>query len=261
MKTIMEFFLVDRTTAFFKSRCELVIVCVFGLLSTLIITTASAGTFSVTPVRVYMASNEQAAAITVTNDGAEELVMQVDIFKWKQTPEGKDLLTLSEDMIMAPPILKMAPSSQQVIRLILLNESARDQQTTYRMIVREIPEARKARADLQLQMAYAFSIPIFITPPGALAKVDCVLSRVSADTAKVVCQNTGSATAHPIGLFITNTEQEKMASQDSGGYILPGSLRSFDLKGRLGNIPKGNMHLVVLMSDGTSQNFDAHLGE
>ncbi len=256
----MRFCLINPSTAHFK-RSVLARTCGFFLLSTLIAVAANAGIFSVTPVRIYMSSNERAAAITVTNDGADELVMQVDIFEWKQTPQGKDLLTLSEDMIMAPPILKMAPQSQQVIRLISLNESAKDHQSTYRMIVREIPEARQARADLQLQMAYAFSIPILITPPGALAKVDCVLTRVAADTVKAVCENTGSATAHPIGLFIHNSAQEKMASQDSGGYILPGSQRSFDLTRRLGSIPGGDMRLVVLMSDGSSQNFDTHLSE
>jgi fimbrial chaperone protein len=261
MQTIMPFFFIDLTSAFFKSRYAHLLICAVGLLSTFSTTTACAGTFSVTPVRVYMDSHERAAAITVTNEGADELVMQVDVFEWKQAPDGKDLLTLSEDMIMAPPILKMAPSSQQVIRLISMNDSAKDQQITYRMIVREIPEARKASADLQLQMAYAFSIPIFITPPGALAKVNCVLTRLAANTVKAVCENTGSATAHPVGLFINNSSLEKIASQDSGGYILPGSQRSFDLKRRLGNISGGDIRLVLLMSDGTSQNFDSHLSE
>jgi fimbrial chaperone protein len=223
--------------------------------------TASAGNFAVTPVRVYMASRERAAAITVTNDGDEELVMQADIYEWKQSPDGQDLLTLTEDMIMSPPILKMAPRSRQVVRLISLIGPVKDLQQTYRMIVREIPEARSDKADLSLQIAYAFSIPIFITPPGALARLDCVLARVAPDAAKAVCQNTGTAAAHPTALQIINSAQEIVVSQDSGAYILPGTQRSFDLKRRQGAIPSGKTRLVVSMSDGTGQSYDTTISE
>lgn len=257
----MPFELNDRTRKHSKNRDVLLISCMLGLLSAFFAPSANAGIFSVAPVRVYMASHERAAAITVTNDGDDDLVMQTDIYEWKQTPDGKELLTLSEDMIMAPPILKMVPRSHQVIRLISLNEKSRDQQSTYRMLVREIPEARRARADLQVQIAYAFSIPIFITPPGALAKVDCVLTRLGSDAVQAVCQNSGSAAAHITGLHISNSAQETVTSINTGAYILPGVHRSFDLRSKEGAIPAGNFQLVVVMSDGTSQNYDTVLGK
>ena len=257
----MLFELNDQARTHFKNQNVLVMACVLGLLSTFFTPSVSAGIFSVTPVRVYMTSHDRAAAITVTNDGEDELVMQTDIYEWKQTTDGKDLLTLSEDMIMAPPILKMAPRSHQVIRLISLNETLRDQQSTYRMLVREIPEARHVRASLQVQIAYAFSIPIFITPPGAFAKVDCVLARLTADAVRVVCQNSGSAAAHPTELHISNSTLETVASINTGAYILPGVRRSFDLKRKEGVIPAGHIRLVVVMSDGTRQNYDTVLGK
>lgn len=232
-----------------------------GILGLCFAVPASAGNFSVTPVRIYMASRERATAVTVTNEGADELVMQADIYEWKQTPDGQELLTLSEDMILSPPILKMAPRSRQVVRLISLIGPVTDQQHTYRMIAREVPEAKSDRSDLQLQIAYAFSIPIFITPPGALARLDCTLARVALDVVKAVCQNAGAAAAHPIALQINNSALENVASQDSGAYILPGVTRSFDLKRKEGTIPAGKTRLVVSMSDGTSQSYDTILNE
>jgi fimbrial chaperone protein len=253
--------LFDRLRAHFKRGSTLLAASVLGMLGGCFAAPASAGNFSVTPVRIYMAPRERATAITVTNGGDEELVMQADIYEWKQTPDGQDQLTLSEDMILSPPILKMAPRSRQVVRLISLIEPVRDQQHTYRMIVREIPEAKADKADLQLQIAYAFSIPIFMTPPGALAKLDCTLARVAPDAAKAVCQNTGTAAAHPTALQISNSALENVASQDSGAYILPGVTRSFDLKRKDGTIPAGPIRLVVSMSDGSSQSYDANLSE
>ena len=251
----------DRLRVHFRGSTTQLTAVALGILGVCWAAPASAGNFSVTPVRIYMAAKEKATAITVTNEGAEALLMQADIFEWKQSPDGKDLLTLTEDMILSPPILKMAPKSRQVVRLISLIGPVKDLQRTYRMIVREIPEAKLNKADLQLQIAYAFSIPIFITPPEATAKLDCTLARVAPDTAKAVCQNTGTAVAHPTAFHISNSALENLASQDSGAYILPGAQRSFDLKRKEGTIPPGKTRLVVSMSDGTSQSYDTTLNE
>ena len=220
-----------------------------------------AGIFSVTPVRIYMASNERASAVTVTNDGDEELVMQSDIYDWTQNPDGKDVLTLSEDMILSPPILRMAPRSHQVLRLISLNARSKDRQQTYRMIIRQVPEAKPSKANMQLQIAYAFSIPIFITPPSATAKLECVLNKAVPDIAKAICQNAGTATAHTTAIQISSTSGESMARHDSAAYILPGAQKSFVFKKSLSAIPIGKHRLVVFMNDGNSQSYDTTVGE
>src|SRR4051812_18089968 len=78
---------------------------------------ATAGSFTVSPVRIFMQVRERATAITVVNEGDSELVMQAELYAWSQKPDGVDELTATEDMIMAPPILKLAPRSRQVVRL------------------------------------------------------------------------------------------------------------------------------------------------
>ena len=229
---------------------------VIGLLFAYLVTPASAGVFSVTPVRIFMAPTDRAIAVTITNEGVEELVMQADLFLWKQKPGGQDDLTLTEDMFLSPPIIKLAPKSRQVVRLARLSAAKPTEQLTYRMIVREIPEARPAKQDMQVQIALAFSMPVFITPPGAKAKLDCTVERVSADTVKTTCENTGTGYSHPTSLLLTRNTGEKIASQESGGYILPGIKRSFELKLAQGNIPGGKAKLAAMFDDGSSQTYD-----
>lgn len=94
---------------------------ILGLLTLSLAAPAWAGVFSVTPVRIYMTPKDRAVAVTITNDGDTELVMQADLYLWKQKPDGQDDLTLTEDMFLAPPIIKMAPKSRQVVRLARLN--------------------------------------------------------------------------------------------------------------------------------------------
>ena len=218
-----------------------------------------AGVFSVTPVRIYMSPKERAVAVTITNDGDTELVMQADLYLWKQKPDGQDDLTLTEDMFLAPPIIKMAPKSRQVLRLARLSPTKSPEQLTYRMIVREIPEAIPAKQDLQLQIALAFSMPVFITPRGAKAKLVCTAVRVSADSINAVCENNGSAYSHPTNLQLNDSSGSKVASNEVGGYILPHIKRSFSIK-RVGvAITSGAAKLIATLDDGTAEVFDVSI--
>jgi fimbrial chaperone protein len=220
--------------------------------------TAQAGDFSVTPVRIFMAPRDRAVAVTVTNEGDQEVVMQADLYSWKQKPGGDDDLALTEDMILSPPILKLAPKSRQVLRLARLIPAPAGEQVTYRMIVREIPEARQSK-DPQVLMALAFSLPVFITPPGAKLKLECELARLAPDTVNAVCKNTGNAYAQPRGFVLNGAGDSKLAARDNGGYILPGITRTFELKRADGKIPGGKVTLQVALDDGNTQVFETLL--
>lgn len=214
-----------------------------------------AGAFSVTPVRIYMTPRDKAVAVTINNEADEELVIQADVYAWKQKPDGKDDLALTEDLLLSPPIIKVPAKSHQVVRLARLHALPQTRQLTYRMIVREIPEARPAKDKVQLQVALAFSMPVFITPPGAKNKLDCIVARTAANSVNAICENTGSAYAQPLGFVLSSSAGDKQASRDNGGYILPGIKRSFDIKSD-SRIPAGKAKLTVRLDDGTEQSFD-----
>ena len=222
---------------------------------------ATASPFSISPVRIYMAPRDRATAITITNDGNEELVMQADLYSWKQKANGEDDLVLTEDMILSPPILKLAPKSRQVVRLAMLRPRPPGEQLTYRLIVREIPEVKSTSPDLQLQIALAFSMPVFITPTGAKRNVGCTVERTAPDSVKAICENTGNAYTQARSFVLTSAAGEKLASSDASGYILPAAKRSFDLKRTGGKIPGGNAKLAVTHDDGVVQTFDVTVAE
>lgn len=224
---------------------------------------ASAGSFSVSPVRIYMQARERATAITIVNEGDSELVMQAELFTWKQKPDGVDELTPTEDMILAPPILKLAPRSRQVVRLANLRPVPPGPQLTYRMVVREIPEVRPA-SSVQVQVALAFSLPIFITPPGAKSQLSCALGQGTATALVATCDNRGQAYAQPVKMTLTTAGGEVLASRDiTGGYILPQVKRNFELPrpAGAGAMPRGPAQLAVTQDDGSKQVFDVQLAE
>jgi len=234
---------------------------VLGFLLAGFVMPAWAGLFSVTPVRIYIAPKERAVAVTITNEGDEPLVMQADLYQWKQKPDGKNDLTLTEDLFLSPPIIKLAPKARQVVRLARMNGVTPTDQLTYRMILREVPEAKPAKEQLEVQIALAFSLPVFITPPTAKRQLGCTVERLTTDSVKAICENTGNAYAYPAGFLLTNPAGEPLARLESGDYILPGIKRSFDLTRKEGKIPAGKAILAVSFDDGTSQNYDVSLAE
>jgi len=221
-----------------------------------------AGPFSVSPVRIYMTPKDRAVAVTITNEGDEELVMQADVYVWKQKPNGAEELTPTEDLLLSPPIIKLAGKSRQVVRLARLNRAPQDRQLTYRLKIREIPEAKPNKGNMQVQIAIAFSLPVFITPPTAKYKLDCASERASTDSVKITCENTGNAYAQTINFALTTPTGEQLAGSSTGSYILPNIKVSYNIKSENNKpIPGGKALLAVKLDDGTKQTFDVTLDE
>ncbi len=244
----------------FKGRSSLAAMSLCLLCTTFSIP-ALAGDFTVTPVRIYMTPKDRATAITVTNDGDTELVMQADLFLWKQTPDGKDELTPTDDIFLAPPIIKVAAKSRQVVRLARVGAARPTEQLTYRMIAREIPEARPPTEGNEVQLALAFNMPVFITPPQAKPIINCTASRVAADSVVATCENSGNAHTHPVSLLLHGGNGDTLAKDDVGGYILAGIRRGFVLKREGGKIAAGSGKLAVSFADGSKQSFDVNIGD
>jgi fimbrial chaperone protein len=232
-----------------------------GALAAVLSVPAVAGLFSVTPVRISMTPRDRATAVTINNDGDEELVMQADIYAWSQKPGGEDELVLSEDLILSPPILKLAPRARQVVRLARIRTATSDRQQFYRLIVREIPEAKPADKNVQLQVALAFSLPVFITPPGVKRSLECSASRLASDTIQVACENTGATFVQLRDIAFTSSAGDPLASRESGAYILPGIKRTIDIKRTDSRIPGGKLKLAVTLDDGAIESYDVTVPE
>lgn len=194
---------------------------------------ASAGNFSVTPVRIYMTPRDRAVALTLTNEGDTEVALQADLYTWAQKPDGSDDLALTDDLVVAPPIIKLAPHATQVVRMARLTPPDLSRELTYRLIVREVPEATPPKAEkgivLQLPIALSMSMPVFITPPGAKRQVECQVTRIDEQNFSALCQNTGTAYAQIRALELVRGETD-IGKFEGGTYILPGARRAVSIK-------------------------------
>jgi len=235
------------------SRFSSLIRVALGVLSVAAAHCAFAGVFSVTPVRIYMTPKDRAVAVTITNEAGEAVVLQADVYEWKQTADGEDQLTASEDLILAPPIIKLAPKARQVVRLARLQPPDASRQLIYRMILRELPEAGPSKG-VTVPIALALSMPVFITPQVAKHATSCTALRNESKTLAVQCANTGTAYAQ-VREVVVRQNGQAVGRFEGGAYILPGARKRLPVEAA-NPIPVGALQLVVTFDDGATQTFD-----
>ena len=218
---------------------------------------ALAGVFSVTPVRIFMKPRDRAVAITLVNEGDTPVALQADIHAWSQGPDGADQLVLTEDMILSPPIIKLAPRTRQVVRLALLKPADASRELTYRMIVREIPEAVAPQSNsMEVPIALALNMPVFITPPIAKRSLSCDAVRAG-DQVQALCSNTGSAYAQIREIQLRRGEQV-LGRFEGGNYILPGVRKSIALTSSQ-PVAAGEAQLNIVFDDFKTQAYTIRL--
>lgn len=212
---------------------------------------AHAGLFSVTPVRIFMTPRDRAVAVTIVNESDAPVVLQADISDWRQVADGGDELTPTEDMILSPPIIRLGAKARQVVRLGRVKPADASRQLTYRMILVEVPEAvQNQTATVEVQVALALSMPVFITPLGARREISCLATH----DAELHCSNSGSAYAQIREATLSRGGQV-MLRFEGGMYILPGATRKLPAKVEHPVSP-GPAQLKVAFDDGKVQIFE-----
>jgi fimbrial chaperone protein len=199
-----------------------------GLLSVCIAGNSLAGSFSISPVRVFLEPRERAAALTIVNGADTEVVLQADVLRWSQDGTGQDRLEPSDDVIVSPPILKVPAQGRQVVRLARLVAPHPQRQLTYRLLLREVPDTSRAtQAGASLPIALVLSIPIFLSPAGAQPDVRCELQ--AGQPPQVACRNDGRAYAQLRELSVLR-EGQTLGRFEGVVYLLAGTHRVLPLQ-------------------------------
>lgn len=231
------------------------VLALAALASALAAPSACAGVFSVVPVRVYMTPRDRAVAITVTNEGDTPMVLQAEINAWRQQADGSDEQVATDDLILSPPIIKLAPKARQVVRLARVGEPDAARQLTYRLILREVPEVTAAKEpSIQIPISLALSMPVFVTPPAARREVACQAARGAATALQVTCANQGTAYAQVREVQVKRADQV-VGKVEGGFYILPGARKALTVQSEKA-VAAGPAQLLVSFDDGKSQTFD-----
>ena len=141
------------------------LACWLGLLSGAVATTdpaqAQAGSASVSPVLVDLATGER-AALTLRNNRNRDVFYQVSVLRWSQE-NGQDRYDSTEDFIASPPLFTLAAGSSQTIRMGFRQATHSPIERAYRVMLAEVPAATdRPSQGGHVQFAMQYAIPVFV---------------------------------------------------------------------------------------------------
>lgn len=182
----------------------------------------------VTPIRLDLGRDAKTGVITVINEGAVKLQLQMKAFEWTQDAEGKDTYTETNDIIFYPKIMIFEKAEERILRAGI-KIPATTKEKTYRLFIEEIPEPKKAEG-VRVAIAIRFGVPIFVKPLKEEAKGEIEKIEMSKGVINALIKNTGNLhfIINSIDIKGKNLKGEEIFSKElSGWYLLSGASRLY----------------------------------
>lgn len=206
----------------------LLVSCVVYCLSALCPSAAFAGTWRVSPIKLYFDAKTRNDVITIVNDGEQPLSLAITAMEWSQDQNGQDIYQPATDLIYFPKQLTVEPQKERVIRAGIKVPAA-NKEKTYRLFIKELPNRQQAEPNT-VAIAIQFGVPVFVKPSVEDIK-GAVTETVVTDgnfSAKIVNQGNSHLRINSIVLNGTSVSGALLYDQElSGWYILGGSSRTF----------------------------------
>jgi len=222
---------------------------------------AAAANLSVDPVRIELSPRQQTAAVNVRNDSDQPSSIQIQAVAWSQL-DGKDVYAPTRELLVAPPIVTIAPKSEQVIRAALRRQADTAGELTYRIYLQELPP-QPAPGFTGLQVALRIGLPVFVKPQNGTAAPKMVWSvaRAPDNSLKVALQNQGNAHVQVSDFALSIPGNDKAIAGESGSsYILAGQVHEWLLKTDLSEKITGGRLRLKAYTDAGNVDMELPLG-
>ncbi|MCU1500145.1 MAG: hypothetical protein JWM47_4098 [Acidimicrobiales bacterium] len=204
--------------------------------------TAAAASFRVAPVTVDLPKDAKSTTLTLFNDGADPISIQVRPFKWVQSGHGDELVP-TDEVIASPPFTTLQPGATYVVRLVHKAGPATVPEESYRLLIDEIPDASRRR-DGQVMLTLRQSIPVFFSSPSVpAASVTWRLQKTDAGF-DLIGRNSGARRLRLSELVLSDDSGRPVARRPGlVGYVLAGSERRWALD--LASLKLGKLRLSM----------------
>lgn len=202
------------------------LVASFALVCSL---SASAATYTVTPVRVELKPGERSYLLNLRNDSDKELRFQISAHEWSQSVDGEAQLVPSDAVVPFPGLLTLAPGTERKVRLGLTKPFPPDQESTFRVIFEELPDAVTPTSGAQVQIVTKMSIPVFVQPRQLRQEAAISEARVENGVLKFNVNNPGNTYFIVNGVTVTGRKADAPAFSKNlqGWYVLSGGRREY----------------------------------
>lgn len=192
---------------------------------------ALARSLQITPIRAELPAGPGAAALTLRNRGDTPIHAQVRVFHWTQA-DGDDLLDATDEVVASPPIVRIESGGDQLVRIVRLGPAMSDGETTYRLLIDELPDPAAAPRTSGVRVQLRYSVPVFAGTPGN-ARPELHFSLKRENEAWILsARNAGRRHAQISQVQLVGADGQALTlAEGLLGYALRDSKRSWRLEG------------------------------
>lgn len=200
----------------------------------------------ISPLRIDLNAKQRIEIVTLTNRDDEPLNLQLGIKRWRQS-NGNDSYSDTHEILVTPPIIRIAPNKQQIIRVGLIRSADFSQELSYRLYVTEIPGRQiSPQAGGEVRIISRIGIPIFVNANvDATAKINWRWqAKKQGQNLYVSLNNLGNQHIKILGLLVkTSVDSEAFISNQEVRYVLPKQMIAWILP--LPNIAKNSTSFLI----------------
>ena len=192
---------------------------------------ASAGEFSVNPIRLELGGTVKSGVIAVKNEGKEKLSFQLQAMAWTQDATGNDQYADSSELIFFPKMISIEPGEEGIVRVGSKNAVV-PAERTYRLFIEELsgisktPESKGA----QINVLIRFGAPVFVRPLKPQDSLEIESLELAKGVLTLLAKNTGNQHQVVQGIQLKGTDalgKEVYALTLADRYLLTGTAKTY----------------------------------
>lgn len=191
--------------------------------------------------------------MVLSNNDDKPLFIQVKVLQWERK-NGKDYYQSTKEVITAPPIIKLAPKSDQVVRIVMRRPFAA-KELMYRLQITDITPLPKVSeqgvlkgAAVVIKMQYL--LPLYVAPVQEQPAITWQLHQM-AQSAQVAIHNAGNVSLRVVKVVLSDpTTDRVIAATEKGAVIFVGENHSWSLS--LKNGSPSRVKVAAVLENGMS---------
>jgi fimbrial chaperone protein len=205
-----------------------------ALSSALTLSPARAATFSVSPLRVELDARHRTDMLTLRNTGDEPLRIQVRSMHWDMAGDGEWQLTPSDDLIVTPQFLEIAPGQSGQLRIGSLTDAGA-REASYRLLLDELPNLSEGSGGQtpEIRVLTRVSLPVFLEPAQATRLPALSTAQIEHGALVIGMDDRGTRRLDPQKVTLTLIDRNGRVleqREQMANYVLPGSTSFLQVK-------------------------------
>jgi fimbrial chaperone protein len=195
----------------------------------------------INPVLVELGARQRAVTLTVSlsANASAPMRLQAELLRWEQDSQGLAVTEPSDDLLVTPPLVDIAPGATQVFRIALRGARQSPGELAYRLVLEDIAEATEKvdlAPGLSIKVKMRYDLPVMVAPSGkvvnALQWKPCAPEAAQAATPVPACVRLLNAGNRRVKLQTLTFEgdgwQQALAFKE-GENLLAGAQREWRL--------------------------------